>query len=137
MKIRLTGPHLAAIRQLLHYSWHAINYNYDDLTDTEKACLSQDEFNEIVSWIKLEPGDRVKARRLITEDGSETADPNAKRLAPGWVHARAGEYGTVRSLDPDGYPTVEFDRTGSATITDFPELDRVCDEAVIETTTKP
>jgi hypothetical protein len=32
---------------------------------------------------------------------------------------------------------VEFDRTGSATITDFPELDRVCDEAVIETTTKP
>lgn len=63
-------------------------------------------------------GQRVRAVGVITESGKEP-DRTAKDLHnPGWVHAEAGELGTVELVDAGNgnIATVRFDRTGTATI---------------------
>lgn len=63
-------------------------------------------------------GQRVRAVKVVTESGKEP-DRSAKDLHnPGWVHAEAGESGTVVLVDAGNgdIATVRFDRTGTATI---------------------
>lgn len=65
-----------------------------------------------VKWVT---GDRVKAIKQITESGKLPGNPNAKSLDPDWIHAEAGELGTVVH-DLADLPTIRFDRTRTATI---------------------
>ena len=71
-------------------------------------------------------GDRVRATKTITESGKGPGREDAKRLDPDWIHARAGELGTVEHVDyPLTWPTVRFDRTGTATIVHHSEIEAV------------
>jgi hypothetical protein len=72
--------------------------------------------------------DRVKATGTITENGNLPGDPNAAFPAGEYIHALAGDEGTVVYVDVDGevdVPTVRFDRTGTATIVSDSEIRRV------------
>ena len=40
------------IINLLRHSWQDINFNYELLTDAEKQCVSEGEFNLIVEQIR-------------------------------------------------------------------------------------
>lgn len=46
------SPNLAVIARLLHYSFQEAFYSYSHLTDAERALLTEDEFNELVTWLK-------------------------------------------------------------------------------------
>lgn len=89
-------------------------------------------------------GARVRALKVVTESGDDTfPDRAATRLHdnPNYVHAEAGELGTVVEVDdPMGeredpetgeirqlnpIPTVRFDRTGTATIVREDEIELV------------
>ncbi len=59
-------------------------------------------------------GTKVKAAKQITESGIE-GDPAALFPAGAYIHAEAGDEGTVVYVE-DGNPTVRFDRTGTATL---------------------
>lgn len=90
-----------------------------------------------------ERGVRVRALRVITESGDDSApDRTATRFDsnPNYVHAEIGELGTVvetdypeQVTDPetgevterDTVPTVAFDRTGTATIVREDEIELV------------
>ena len=72
--------------------------------------------------------DRVKATGTITENGNLPGDPNAAFPAREYIHALAGDEGTVVYVDFDGegkYLLVTFDRTGTATIVSDSEIRRV------------
>ena len=66
-------------------------------------------------------GQRVWATGTVTEGGA-TADRSAKFPDAGYIHAEAGDEGTVEYVDVDGYATVRFDRTRTATIVDGGEI---------------
>jgi hypothetical protein len=93
-------------------------------------------------------GARVRAKMIITEAGpgespdrSKTIQDNGRRFFPGYVHAEAGELGTVVEVDdpmgdredPDTgeirqlnpIPTVRFDRTNTATIVCESEIELI------------
>lgn len=61
-------------------------------------------------------GERVRALGHITDTGAPN-DP--------WVHAERGDTGTVEHVTSDGYATVRFDRTGSATLVEHHEIQRM------------
>lgn len=49
-------PRLAAIAaRFLHYSFSPINYNYDNLTETEQSLCTRDEFDALVAWVETTP----------------------------------------------------------------------------------
>ena len=79
--------------------------------------------------MSLKVGDRVRARIRVLEEGPNSSyDPNAKSCTPGWLHAEPGELGTVVHADPPQvWPTVRFDRTGTATCVIDEEVERVED----------
>lgn len=60
-------------------------------------------------WIA---GERVKAVVQITESGETPGNVNAKPLDADWIHA--GDSGTVEHWHEGVWPTVRFDRTGTA-----------------------
>ena len=66
----------------------------------------------------------VIAVSLISEDGCDLVDNDAKPLEPGWLHANVGDLGVVEFVDSFGHPTVRFARTGTST--------RVCSEEVFK-----
>lgn len=47
----------------------------------------------------IEVGTRVRALKLITDDGGPE-DPEAEPAGPGWVHARPGDEGVVTWVGP-------------------------------------
>lgn len=61
-------------------------------------------------------GDHVRAQGHITDTGAPDDT---------WVHAERGDTGTVEYVDGEGYATVRFDRTGSATVVGHHEIKRV------------
>lgn len=61
-------------------------------------------------------GERVKAKGRITDTGIPDDE---------WVHAEEGDTGTIEYVDEAGYPTVRFDRLGSATVVGHHEIKRV------------
>ena len=54
-----------SIVKLLRYSWQDINFRYDLLTDAEKQCVSEGEFNLIVEQIRH--SDAIWARSVAIE----------------------------------------------------------------------
>jgi len=90
-------------------------------------------------------GARVRALKVITEGGGDTPPDRTRRLDesgffPGYVHAEAGELGTVvetdypeyvtdpktgETVERDTVPTVAFDRTCTATIVNEDEIELV------------
>jgi hypothetical protein len=84
----------------------------------------------------IEEGSRVRATNQVTEDGGE-ADPNAEPLGPGWVHAEAGDEGSVlhieqarsleEGLEDTAAITVQFDRTGTVCTVFIEEVEPVKD----------
>lgn len=67
----------------------------------------------------------VKARRHITESGEAGGDESAVFPAPDYVHARPGDHGEIVYVDEEGYPTVQFNRTGTATIVGHSDIELV------------
>lgn len=60
----------------------------------------------------LTEGQRVRAIATVFDLPGNTD--------PGPIHAEVGELGTVIHVEPDFWPTVRFDRTGTCTcVTDF------------------
>mgnify|MGYP000448064416 CR=1 FL=1 len=53
------------IINLLRSSWQDINFNYELLTDAEKQCVSEGEFNLIVEQIRN--SDAIWARSVAIE----------------------------------------------------------------------
>lgn len=47
-----TANAVEAVRRLLRYSWEPIGYTYEKLTDEERKAIKQDEFDELVQWVK-------------------------------------------------------------------------------------
>jgi hypothetical protein len=45
------------IRQLLRYSFLDVSFSYEGLTNTEKALLTEQQFERLMAWI----GERKKA----------------------------------------------------------------------------
>ena len=62
-------------------------------------------------------GDKVKAVKLITEDGFNGQDV--------WTHAEPGNTGEVIHVNKQHLPTVRFEKTGTATIVAPTEIERV------------
>tara|TARA_R110000744_G_scaffold5421_17_gene19229 strand:+ start:423 stop:617 length:195 start_codon:yes stop_codon:yes gene_type:complete len=54
-----------SIVKLLRYSWQDINFNYELLTDAEKQCVPEGEFNLIVERIRRY--DETMARSVTIE----------------------------------------------------------------------
>jgi hypothetical protein len=96
------------------------NFRISRLTDEEPPAIKLKNGEEV----RFKIGQVVYARGTIVEQGKKDAlpDPTAKRLQPGWVYATAGDRGHVQSVNGDGYPTVRFERTDSATILDPEEI---------------
>lgn len=42
------------IKKFLRYAFNDIDYNYDNLTETEKGLATRDEFEKLVAWVKEE-----------------------------------------------------------------------------------
>lgn len=73
-----------------------------------------------------EKGDKVVARHEVTERGIGTiGDPDAAFPDAAYIHAVEGDRGTVVHVNVDGYPTVRFERTGTATIVHPDEVKHV------------
>lgn len=71
---------------------------------------------------KFEIGGSVTAITTITESGILPGDPEAKMPAANYIHALPGDTGKVVHVDEEGYPTVKFDKTGTATVVSAGEL---------------
>lgn len=65
----------------------------------------------------LNLGERVRAKTRVF-DLPDTSNP-------GPVHAEAGELGTVEHTEPGCWPTVRFDRTGTATCVTDEEVEKI------------
>lgn len=83
-------------------------------------------------------GSRVRALVWVTESGDGRGSLGAKFPDPDYVHAKPGELGTIVCVDPepDGTPTVRWDRTGTATIvrdprSAFPEYELLTPEVPV------
>lgn len=115
---------LVALKRLLHYSWRDIAYEHDGLTKSEKAALSPEQMALLKKWISPEVGTEVVATKTIVESGTDAlGDAGAKPLAPNWIHATAGDKGKIEDFNADMIPTVRFERTGTATIVDWSEIE--------------
>ena len=66
-------------------------------------------------------GDRVKATTRIDE--MHFVNPNKD-----WSHAWSGDLGTIEYIDQEGYPTVRFDKTGTATVVGLSEIRKEVDQ---------
>lgn len=66
-------------------------------------------------------GTRVVALKEITEGGL-VGDESATYPHPRYIHAIDGDEGTVEAVKRDGFMTVRFDRTGTATIVAYHEI---------------
>ncbi len=73
----------------------------------------------------LKVGDPVVALRNILEGGGSPGNPNAVFPDPQYIHGAKGDRGEVIHIDQRGYPTVRFERTGTATIVDLNEIDKI------------
>ncbi len=81
----------------------------------EPYCESLDIDHHIHTIYELD--DLVSAEHELTEAGWGTAgDPDAVFPEPAYIHATIGDHGTVVDITEDGYPTVRFHRTGTATL---------------------
>lgn len=79
--------------------------------------LLMTELRAIDAAPTYEVDDLVVARHEVTERGIGTVgDPDAEFPDPAYIHAVEGDRGTVVHINCDGYPTVRFERTGTATI---------------------
>lgn len=119
---------LGALKRLLHHSWKDIAHEYSGLTESEKHAVTPEQFAALNAWIGPTIGDRVTARGRITEGGKASpGDPAVKDVlgvnAENFIHAEAGEGGEVVGVNEDRLPTVRFDRTGTATIVGWDEID--------------
>lgn len=116
-KVEINLPHsqeLAhALRRLLLHSWSAIDFKYASLTAEEKECLTEEQFVELVRYARPRVGLRVRAACQITKGGDGVV---------GNPEAEAGEWGTIVHVTEDGLPTVNFDRTGTATLVGLAEV---------------
>ena len=64
-------------------------------------------------------GHEVYATRRVTEGGGQyTGNNDAEFPDPDYIHAETGDLGLIEYVDHEGYPTVRFRRTGTATIVD-------------------
>lgn len=67
----------------------------------------------------MKVGDRVRALVTVTEDGMGVGDPSLKSFSTAadgaYIHALPGEEGEVVHTQECTWPTVRFDRTGTAT----------------------
>jgi hypothetical protein len=48
----MENPVFETLAKFMRYSLADIDYNYDDLTDAEKALCSEQEFKALVEWVK-------------------------------------------------------------------------------------
>jgi hypothetical protein len=71
------------------------------------------------------PGEWLKAGQRVRSIGKvyDTGIPGD------WLHAEPGEFGTVEHTEPDNWPTVRFDRTGTATCVTPLEVEPVTEDA--------
>ena len=74
-------------------------------------------------------GDKVVAKEVITEGGSNTPDPKARYPDYDYIHAEKGDVGIVEYIDDStidhfgvALPTVRFEKTGTATIVHLDEI---------------
>ena len=65
----------------------------------------------------MKVGDRVKATTEIAE-----ANFNGKEK---WIHANAGDLGKVVYISATGAPTVQFKKTGTATVVAPTEIKKI------------
>jgi len=114
---------LIAIKHVLHHIWEGRQYAYNSAIDG--TILTPRQFELLTNWITPQIGTKVVAVTMITEGGPSTpGNPAATdMLDSGWIHAQAGEKGVIESLNDDRAPTVRFDRTGTATILDWCEIE--------------
>jgi hypothetical protein len=71
-------------------------------------------------------GDRVRATQTITEGGwNSPGSPDCKFPEENYIHAEAGDVGEVEYVDDEGWPTVRFDRKGTATIVSAEEIELI------------
>lgn len=88
--------------------------------------LLMTELRSIDTAPTYEEDDEVVARHEVTECGIGTiGDPDAVFPEPAYIHAIEGDTGTVVHINIDGYPTVRFHRTGTATLVHPDEVKHV------------
>lgn len=70
-------------------------------------------------------GDKVRAKKTVTESGHGPGDETKEFPHDQYIHAREGEMGEVVHVEPKTLPTVRFDRTQTATIVTKEEVEKV------------
>lgn len=52
MRASKKQPVLQVARAFLAYAFRDIDFDYNDLTDTEKSLCTEEEFKTLVAWIR-------------------------------------------------------------------------------------
>lgn len=93
---------LTALIPLLRHSWSPVDYNYDALTDEERALVSREDFEALVVAVRPPVGHVVRSRVDIWD-----VDTNDER----YQHATVGGIGVIIGYyrgPGDHVPTVDW-----------------------------
>lgn len=78
--------------------------------------------------MKYNVGQRIRARRRITEGGCDTpGDTGAKFPSSSYIHAEPGDLGCIVYVAEDGTPDAQFCRTQTSTIVSDEEIEVLSD----------
>jgi hypothetical protein len=74
--------------------------------------------------MKYEVGQRIRARRRITEGGWDCpGKPGVKFPDENYIHAEPNDLGCIKYVDPNGMPSAKFCRTQTETIVSDEEIE--------------